>query len=207
MNSPVVIVDYGMGNLHSIIRKIHLLGKTWQISNQPEIVSKAEKLILPGVGHFGKAMEKLQQLHLAEALQEAVVHGGKPVLGICLGMQLMAKFSEEGNSEGLGWFDARVVKFQITDTSRYKIPHMGWNQVFNRKACPIMQGIKDGTEFYFVHSYHWKTEQKEQEVHETMYEYPFTSAISKDNIFGVQYHPEKSHDAGLMVLENFMNLK
>ncbi len=203
----MVIVDYGMGNLHSIIRKIHLLGHTWQISNQPEIVSKAEKLILPGVGHFGKAMEKLRQLHLAEALHEAVIQRGMPVLGICLGMQLMARFSEEGNTEGLGWFDAQVVKFQISDTSKYKIPHMGWNQVFNRKACPIMRGIEDGTEFYFVHSYHWKTAQKEQEVHETWYEYPFTSAISKDNIFGVQYHPEKSHDSGLILLDNFLKLK
>lgn len=207
MHAPVVIVDYGMGNLHSIIRKIHLLGHPWQISNQPEIIHKAEKLILPGVGHFGKAMQKLQQLHLTEALQEAVIHNGKPVLGICLGMQLMAAHSEEGNTEGLGWFDARVVKFQITDLTKYKIPHIGWNQVFNRKVCPIMQGIEDGTEFYFVHSYHWKTEQTEQEVHQTTYEYPFTSAISKDNIFGVQYHPEKSHDAGLKLLGNFLSLQ
>jgi glutamine amidotransferase len=207
MSSPVVIVDYGMGNLHSIIRKIHLLGYSWQISNQPEIVCKAEKLILPGVGHFGKAMEKLQQLHLTEALHEAVIQRKIPVLGICLGMQLMARFSEEGNTQGLGWFDAQVIKFQITDTSRYKIPHIGWNQVFNRKTCPIMQGIEDGTEFYFVHSYHWKTEQIAHEVHQTIYEYPFTSAIAQDNIFGVQYHPEKSYDSGLILLDNFLKLK
>lgn len=207
MNSPVVIVDYGMGNLHSIIRKLHLLGHNWVISNEPEIIRKAEKLILPGVGHFGKAMEKLQQLHLIEALNEAVIQREKPVLGICLGMQLMAGFSEEGNVAGLGWFDAQVIKFKIKDTNTYKIPHMGWNQVINLKSCPIMEGIEDGTEFYFVHSYHWLTNDKAQEVHQTTYEYPFTSAVSKNNLFGVQYHPEKSHDAGLKLLNNFLKFK
>ena len=176
------------------------------ISSNPEDIVNARKIILPGVGHFGKAMTNLRKMGLVDALNESVLIKKTPILGICLGMQLMAKNSDEGDAEGLGWFDAEVKKFNVSDKTKFKIPHMGWNKIKITKESPIMLGISEPSEFYFVHSFFLKTRNRSDVLNETKYEDTFISAVSKDNIFGVQYHPEKSHDAGAQILKNFIEL-
>lgn len=205
MVKEVLVVDYGMGNLFSIRKVVERLGFACTISRDPDEIRSANKLILPGVGHFGKAMQHLQEGRLIDPLQEAVLNRKTPVLGICLGMQLMASYSEEGGAEGLGWFDARVVRFRISNTDLYKVPHMGWNTLLPEKpSSRLLKGIDAQDEFYFVHSYHVETGIQGDILTKTSYEYQFVSAIEKDNIFGVQFHPEKSHQAGETMLNNFL---
>lgn len=206
MSSEFIIVDYGMGNLNSVRKVFDRLKADIKFSSNSEDIAVCEKIILPGVGHFGKAMSNLRRLNLLESLNEAVLVKKKPVLGICLGMQLMAKRSEEGDSEGLGWFDGEVVKFEVSDNLKYKIPHMGWNEISITKQSSLMTDIPELTEFYFVHSYYYKANDRSDILNETEYDFKFTSAVEKDNIFGVQYHPEKSHDFGIQVIKNFINL-
>lgn len=206
MSSKVVIVNYGMGNLSSVKRTMDRMKVDSIVSSDPKDIINSWKIILPGVGHFGKAMSNLKELNLLDVLHEAALVKQKPVLGICLGMQLMAKKSEEGNSEGLGWFDAEIKKFNVSDKQKYKIPHIGWNQVYIKKNSALMKNLSELSEFYFVHSYHIQTDSKSDILNETNYDYTFSSAIEKDNIFGVQYHPEKSHDAGAALLRNFIEL-
>ncbi len=206
MINQVVIINYGMGNLNSVKKKLNRLCANSIISSDPVIIRNAEKIILPGVGHFQMAMENLKKLNLIEILNYVVTVKKKPILGICLGMQLMAKKSEEGNVSGLGWIDAEVVKFSINDKLKYKVPHIGWNQIRIIKSSKLMNNIAELSEFYFVHSYHFACNNRHDILNETDYEYKFVSAIEKENIFGVQYHPEKSHDAGEQLLRNFVNL-
>lgn len=202
----ISILDYNMGNIQSVVRKVQQLGHACTIISTPEEVLQADKLILPGVGHFGKAMEQLEQLNLIVALNQTVLEKKTPILGICLGMQLMAKSSEEGNAKGLGWFDADIVRFKVNDSLRFKVPHTGWNQVQQKKKSALMDGISENVEFYFVHAYHIQLRDDNDALHETVYETSFVSAIEKENIFGVQYHPEKSHDVGERLLKNFLNM-
>lgn len=206
MSAKIVIVDYGMGNLNSVKRAIDRMKFDSAISSDSKDIERAQKIILPGVGHFGKAMSNLKELGLLDALNEAVLVKHKPILGICLGMQLLANKSEEGSSEGLGWIDAEVVKFSVSDKLKYKIPHMGWNQINIKKNSLLMRDVPDLSEFYFVHSYHVKPANERDVLNETSYDENFYSAVEKDNIFGVQYHPEKSHDAGAQLLKNFIDL-
>ena len=206
MKKTLAIVDYGMGNLNSVKKKLDRLKTTASITSNPKDIIKADKIILVGVGHFAKAMKNIKELNLLDTLNEAVIIKKKPVLGICLGMQLMAKDSEEGNTEGLGWLDANVRKMQVGDTLRFKIPHTGWNKITQSKKSRLMKGIPESSEFYFVHSYHLMSNETSNILNETEYCFKFTSAIEKDNIFGVQYHPEKSHDVGEVLLKNFISL-
>lgn len=206
MSAKIVIVDYGMGNLNSVKRILSRLKIDVSISARPEELAAADKIILPGVGHFSQAMANLRTLKLLDPLNNAVLVDKKPILGICLGMQLMAKQSEEGHVSGLGWFDADVVRFNIHDKLKYKIPQIGWNQIAMAKPSALMTDINPDAEFYFVHSYHFLNRNPEDILNTTEYEYSFTSAIEKGNIFGVQYHPEKSHDVGEQLLQNFCNL-
>ena len=206
MKKTVTIVDYGMGNLHSVKKKLDRLKTTSSITSSPRDIIKADKIILVGVGHFAKAMKNIKELNLLDTLNEVAIIKKKPVLGICLGMQLMAKDSEEGKTEGLGWLDANVRKMQVDDTLKFKIPHTGWNKITQSKKSHLMKGIPESSEFYFVHSYHLMPNETSNILNETEYCFKFTSAIEKDNIFGVQYHPEKSHDVGEVLLKNFISL-
>jgi glutamine amidotransferase len=201
----ITIVDYGMGNLLSVKKKLDRLNQNTKVSADPKEILAAGKIILPGVGHFQNAMKNLHELGLYDVLNEAVLERKTPVFGICLGMQLMANHSEEGDTKGLGWVDAEVVKFDVKDKLIYKIPHTGWNQIESKKESKLMAGIPEQSEFYFVHSYHLKlNEGSADALHVTDYEYPFVSAIEKGNILGVQYHPEKSHETGELMLKNFV---
>jgi imidazole glycerol-phosphate synthase subunit HisH len=202
----ILIVDYGMGNINSIKKKLVKFGINPTISADMSLIKKADKIILPGIGHFSQAMERLNNLNLVEILNEEVLIKKKPILGICLGMQLMAKSSEEGNVKGLGWFDAEIVKFNIKDTFKYKVPHVGWNQIQIKKKSVIMEAVPDLSEFYFVHSYFCKCNDENDVLNSTDHESIFASAIEKENIFGVQYHPEKSHSVGDKLIENFCKI-
>ena len=206
MKKTLAIVDYGMGNLNSVKKKLDRLKTTASITSNPKDIIKADKIILVGVGHFAKAMKNIKELNLLDTLNEVAIIKKKPVLGICLGMQLMAKDSEEGNTEGLGWLDANVRKMQVDDTLKFKIPHTGWNKITQSKKSHLMKGIPESSEFYFVHSYHLMSNETSNILNETEYCFKFTSAIEKNNIFGVQYHPEKSHDIGEVLLKNFISL-
>ena len=206
MKQTLAIVNYRMGNLNSVKRKLDRLKTTASITSNARNIIKADKIILVGVGHFAKAMKNIKELNLLDALNEVALIKKKPVFGICLGMQLMAKDSEEGKAEGLGWLDANVKKMQVDDTLKFKIPHTGWNKITHVKKSHLMKGIPESSEFYFVHSYCLKSNEASNILNETKYCFKFTSAIEKDNIFGVQYHPEKSHDAGEALLKNFISL-
>ena len=205
MIQKIVIVDYGMGNIYSISKKLKGENIKVIVSNDSNVILNSDKIILPGVGHFAKAIQNLQKLNLITSLNEAVLINKKPILGICLGLQLMTKKSEEGSANGLGWFDAEVQKFNIKNPFINKVPHTGWNKITVNKTSRIMTNINDEDEFYFVHSYHVVSDSKDI-LNTTDYEYNFVSALEKDNIFGVQYHPEKSHDSGKKIFKNFLDL-
>jgi imidazole glycerol-phosphate synthase subunit HisH len=202
----IAIINYGMGNLGSVKRKLDRIDAPSVITDDAEEIRKADKLILPGVGHFASAVQELKYRDLWDVLNEEVLVSKKPILGICLGMQLMARHSEEGNSEGLGWFDAKVVRFNIRDTLKFKIPHIGWNNIQPAKTDTLFKGLDLQNGFYFVHSFHIMCTNQSDILCTTQYEYTFVSGIQKENIFGLQFHPEKSHDAGEELLKNFVNI-
>jgi imidazole glycerol-phosphate synthase subunit HisH len=206
MPQKITIIDYGMGNLNSVKRVFSRIGCEVIITSNYLDVIDSEKIVLPGVGHFHKAVDNLKELKLWDALNEVVLEKKIPILGICLGMQLMTKFSEEGNVSGLAWFDAEVVKFVVNDSLKYKVPHIGWNQVEIKKSSQLYINVDLISGFYFVHSYHVECHNKEDILNETVYETSFVSGIQKDNIWGVQYHPEKSHNAGEQLLRNFVKM-
>jgi len=200
----IVIVDYGMGNLHSVWRKLKRLDIDVVLSDDFNAFQNADKILLPGVGHFGKAMNNLKRRRLLGPLQEAVLVHKKPVLGICLGMQLMANHSEEGHAKGLGWVDAKVVRMKIHDSLRYKTPHTGWNTLQYMKESILWQDLNNDAEMYFVHSYHVVCNNSEDVLSTTNYPDSFVSAFEHKHIFGVQFHPEKSHFQGEKLLQNFL---
>ena len=173
-------------------------------ARRPEDLEAADKLLLPGVGAFDQAMNELEASGVRGALDRCVQEEGKPILGICVGLQLFARSSEEGRATGLGWIDAEVKRF---DPSRFgqatHLPHMGWNTVAPVRPGPLFEGVDAGSEFYFLHSYYFSCNQRADELAVTEYAIPFTSAVNRGKIYGVQFHPEKSHQAGVQVLKNF----
>ncbi len=198
----ITIVNYDMGNLGSIQNMLKKIGVKSIVSSSPDTILQAEKLLLPGVGHFGRAMENLRTYDLIGALNQKVLLEKTPILGICLGMQLMTSFSEEGDCEGLGWISAITEKFTSYENSGLKVPHMGWNELVFPSSHFISEGLVD-PRFYFVHSYKVTCESNDHVLCTTNYGVEFHSGIQKDNIIGVQFHPEKSHVFGMKLLENF----
>ncbi len=199
------IINYNLGNPKSIKNMLAYLGIDAQISWDPIIIANSERLILPGVGHFQHGMEQLEQLGLIGALNKAVLEDKKPILGICLGMQLLTKFSEEGNLEGLGFIDAQTKKFDLDDP-KLKIPHMGWNTVKFNKKSELTTEIRSNPRYYFVHSYFVECNAKDDVLCTTNYGQEFVSGFQNENIFGLQFHPEKSHKFGMELLSNFCNI-
>ena len=201
----IVIVDYGMGNLGSIGNMLKKIGAEACISADAHTISKADKLILPGVGAFDNGMLQLNRLGIIGALKTKV-HGNKtPIMGICLGMQLMTQRSDEGSESGLGYIDAEVNKFKFNQqANELKIPHMGWNTIRIQRHCDLFTDMPQESRFYFVHSYHVNCRNADDILAVTHYGIDFTSAFQKDNIIGVQFHPEKSHKFGMMLLKNFL---
>lgn len=199
----VVIIDYGMGNLRSVQKALMRSGVEARISSSVTDLESATKLILPGVGHFKNGMEQLHKLGMVALLNKKVITDKIPILGICLGMQLFTKHSEEGNTEGLGWINAATKKFQFPGDQKFKIPHMGWNNLMVKKDHPIYDGITTEDLFYFVHSYFVNCTDKEDILSTTGYGIEFVSSFERNNIIGMQFHPEKSHAAGLRILRNF----
>lgn len=202
----MLIIDYGMGNLRSVYNKFKRMGIDCMISSKKEDIESAEKLILPGVGHFKYAMQNLHKIGLINLLNKKILVENTPILGICLGTQLFCRHSEEGNCEGLGWLDAEVVKFKVSDKIKYKVPHMGWNDVTVRNSNALDKVINAGEKFYFVHSYHLMCNDQADVWMTTEYDYEFVSAVHRDNIYGTQFHPEKSHDVGYALLKKFTEL-
>lgn len=204
----IAIIDYGMGNLKSIQNMFGRIGVEADISSSREMISSAEKLVLPGVGAFGNAMSRLNDMEITFILQERVIEWKIPILGICLGMQLLSQRSQEGGEHaGLGFLDAETIRFDFsTNDKPLKVPHMGWNEIEVRKQSPLTKSLEVDSRFYFVHSYHVNCHIKESIVATTHYGFDFVSMIQHENIFGVQFHPEKSHRFGMRVLENFAKL-
>jgi glutamine amidotransferase len=193
-----------MGNINSVVRRLEFLGAQVRVARTYDEIMRSEKLVLPGVGHFAAAMEFIKKNSFDQALHKVVISDKIPILGICLGMQLMMRFSEEGNVHGLNWFDADVHRFKISDTKRFKVPQVGWNSADFCLDTPLNKGLNNDMEFYFVHSYCVTDTSFGQVLSTTNYEYTFVSAVRRDNIYGVQFHPEKSHDAGDAILLNFI---
>jgi len=206
MNSTVTVVDYNTSNIQSVGNMLRKIGIKARITSDPNEVRKTDKLILPGVGSFDVARQNLDLAQMPEALEEAVIKKGVPILGICLGMQLLAQGSEEGRLPGLGWINGRVRKFCFdSPQASPKVPHMGWNYVHPRAADhAIWRQIINPMRFYFVHSYHFVCDAEEDVAATTPYGYDFVCAVAKDNIWGVQFHPEKSHTFGMQLLRNFV---
>lgn len=203
----IVIVNYGMGNLGSIQNMLKKIGAPAVISSDRDEMMQAGKLILPGVGAFDNGMNQLAVRGLLPVLHVKATVQKTPILGICLGMQLMTKSSEEGTKQGLGWIDAATVRFKHdAKDSGLKIPHMGWNSVSVKKESVLFRDMHTDPRFYFVHSYHAVCRNEEDMLTTTQYGYHFVSAFQKGNIMGVQFHPEKSHKFGMQLLKNFAEL-
>jgi glutamine amidotransferase len=207
------IVDYNMGNLASVINAFEIVGADIAVESDPSKLKEYDKLILPGVGAFGDAMEHLKENGMDKAVKE-YAKSGKPLLGICLGMQLLFESSEEfGSNEGLGLIEGKIVAFDESKfDTKLKVPHMGWNEMFvqnsvgtSLSACPLFAGLNDDFYLYFVHSFHAVCDDK-YAIGKTYYGYEFVSAVNKENIYGIQPHPEKSHENGLKIIENFVKL-
>lgn len=203
----VAIIDYGVGNIGSIENMLRKINVDSIITSDKQEINKAEKLILCGIGAFDDGMEKLQKMDIIDLLHEKVVVKKTPILGVCLGMQLFTNKSEEGTKPGLGYVDGEVLKFNfngIEDGNKLRIPHMGWNEVQLKKSSPLFEAMHPDPRFYFVHSYRVTLNNQQDELLTAHYGFDFTAAFEKENIIGVQFHPEKSHKFGMKLYENFI---
>jgi glutamine amidotransferase len=201
----IIVIDYEMGNIGSIINMIKKAGGEAVLSSDIARIETAEKLILPGVGSFDTGMQNLSKLGLIDVLRRRVIRDKAPILGICLGMQLLTEKSEEGALPGLGFISGQTVKFKFDNVNaNLRIPHMGWNSVNIKKESPLFYEMYENPIFYFVHSYHIECNNPEDVLTTTNYGYEFTSSLQRENIFGTQFHPEKSHKYGLRLMKNFV---
>jgi imidazole glycerol-phosphate synthase subunit HisH len=207
MNTKSILIpDFGIGNFASIIRMAEKSGYSCAIARQPEELMSADKIILAGVGAFDHGINALNEAGWREVLMNASFERKVPILGICLGMQMMCKKSEEGRLPGLGWIDADVLRFRFSDERSLRIPHMGWNTLSVCRDNPIILNVNDEQRFYFVHSYHVVCHEVEDVIATANYGGDFVAAFQHGNIFGVQFHPEKSHRYGMALLKRFFEL-
>jgi imidazole glycerol-phosphate synthase subunit HisH len=200
--NAVTVIDYGAGNLRNVCKALEFVGAQVTLTADPDVISASPRVVLPGVGAFAHCMDGLTERNLVDATL-AAARSGRPFLGICVGMQLLFDISEEmGEWPGLGLIPGRVVRF---DVGALKVPHIGWNQVRGCKAChPILQGVQPDGYAYFVHSFHAAVPDSRHIVAMSDYGYDFPAVVAKDNIWGIQFHPEKSQDVGLTMLKNFV---
>lgn len=202
----VLVVDYGMGNLASARRALEECGARVLVSDQPRDVKQAERLVVPGVGAFPQAMQRLNDRGWTEAIRQAALEDGIPVLGVCLGMQLLADEGEEVEpTAGLGLVPGRISRI-VPATSAERVPHVGWNEVVPQGEAPLFAGIPSGSDFYFVHSFHFAAAEPGDVLATTPYAGGFVSAVGRGRVFGVQFHPEKSSRAGFRLIRNFLAL-
>ena len=204
----IALIDYGAGNLKSVANACAAIGADIEITTDPAVIRRATSIILPGVGAFAEGMDRLRKAGLLPVLNEEVIEKKKPYLGICLGLQFLAeKGFEHGEHEGFGWIKGTVKKIEPKDPS-FKVPHMGWNDIDLVRPSGIFTGLQEHPTFYFVHSFALEVDPSERDAVTATCEYgqTITAAVQKDNIFAVQFHPEKSQNAGLMVLKNFCTL-
>lgn len=200
----LAIIDYGLGNLGSIANMLKVIGEKSVITNTKEEIMRADRIILPGVGSFDAGMGNLHDMDLYALLQDEA-NGGKPILGICLGMQLLGRKSEEGKRSGLGLIPFDNIRFHFPQENGLKIPHMGWDIVDFKQESPLLQGINGAQQrYYFVHTYHAVCDSENNVLMTCDYGYEFAAAVCNKNVYGVQFHPEKSHDFGMRLLENFV---
>lgn len=197
----IAVVDYGMGNLRSVEKALEAAGVPGRVTSDPSVIEAAAGVVLPGVGAFAEAMRNLERLGLSAPIRRAIA-GEKPFLGICLGLQLLFEVGEEGGVPGLGILPGRVPRLP----EGVKIPHMGWNSLRFRQPAPLWEGIPDGSYFYFVHSYYVEPAREDLVAATADYGIPFAAAVARGNLFGVQFHPEKSSSLGLRMLRNFGGL-
>jgi glutamine amidotransferase len=201
------IIDYGMGNVRAFANVYKILNIPTVIVKQPSELKNVRKAILPGVGAFDYAMKKLEISGLKPLLDEIVLVHHVPVLGICVGMQMLARSSEEGALPGLGWIDGKVIRFKPSSLRHsMRVPHMGWNNIKSLKLNSLLQGLDFDARFYFLHSYYFQSHRSEDVIAVTDYCGEFACAVNSGNVYGVQFHPEKSHQWGIRLLENFAKL-
>ena len=199
----IAVINYGLGNLGSIANMLKVIGTKCVITDDKKEIAQADKIILPGVGAFDAGMEQLNKSGLVETLKEQALHYKKPILGICLGMQLLGRGSEEGKLSGLGLIPFDNIRFQVNEIG-LKVPHMGWDVVNIKQKKPLIENLTGTQRYYFVHSYHAKCDLEENILMTCEYGYEFAASVVKDNIYGVQFHPEKSHDFGMELFNNFV---
>ncbi len=203
----ITIIDYNMGNIASIENMLKKIGETTIVSKDPSMIKEAEKIILPGVGAFDYGMKNLNNLGITDILKKKVYEDNTPLLGICLGMQLLTQNSEEGILPGLGVINAKTVKFkQEYGEQKFRIPHMGWDYITIKNDSILFNNFTNEMRFYFVHSYFVECENENNVLAKTEYGHEFASVIGEGNIFGVQFHPEKSHSYGMKLLKNFVEM-
>ena len=200
----IIIVNYGMGNLASIQNMLKKIGQKSLITSDIEKIKQAEKIILPGVGSFDPAIKRIHELNFFDILNQKALADCVPILGICLGMQLLTTSSEEGELNGFNWIPAQTIKFDVP--KNLKVPHMGWNIVKKNSDSPILENLYEKSKFYFVHSFHVQLDDQKDCILSTDYGIEFVSAVQRKNIYGVQFHPEKSHKYGMKILENFSSI-
>ena len=203
----IAIIDYGLGNVKALTNVYKYLDIPITIAAQTDDLKKATKVILPGVGAFDHAMQRLKQSGMHQFLDEIVLHRQVPVLGICVGMQMLAGYSEEGRLPGLGWLEGEVKRFSLSSSrNAMRLPHMGWNNIKPLESNGLLLGLDLDARFYFLHSYFFQSHRNEDIIAVTDYDGEFACAVNSGNIFGVQFHPEKSHQWGIRLLENFAKI-
>lgn len=203
----ITIIDYGLGNIRAFVNVYERLNIRTKVAHKAEDIKDATKIILPGVGAFDYAMSQLNASGMRDELEKQVLENKIPIMGICVGMQILAKSSDEGNLPGLGWIDGEVKLFD-SSLIQYKtrLPHMGWNSINPVNENPLLAGFNNESRFYFLHSYYFVCKRSEEVIATTTYGIHFSSAVNEENIFGIQFHPEKSHSNGIQLLHNFANL-